>query len=117
MDKRTITIIGGGPSGLIAAEILAERGFNVSIYDRKPSIGRKFLIAGRGGLNLTHSENKEEFGKRYNKEAQEFISPLLNEFSSDDLRNWCHALGVETFVGTSGRIFPKSFKASPLLRA
>lgn len=100
----------------MAAEVLAGRGFQVSVYDHRPSPARKFLMAGRGGLNITHSEPFDKFITRYG-EAADLLRPAIENFTADDLRNWCHTLGEETFVGTSGRVFPKSFKASPLLRA
>ncbi len=111
-----VAIIGGGPAGLIAAEVLTNAGASVIVYDRMPSLGRKFLIAGRGGLNLTHSEPLEKFLPRYNA-AQKFMTPFIEKFSPEKLRGWCEELGQETFVGSSGRVFPKSMKASPLLRA
>jgi uncharacterized flavoprotein (TIGR03862 family) len=111
-----IAIIGAGPAGLIAADHLSGRGHAVSIYERMPSPGRKFLLAGRGGLNLTHTEPVEQFLGRY-AEAESAISPAIRAFSPGDLRQWSDGLGEETFVGSSGRVFPKSFKASPLLRA
>ena len=114
--SQTITIIGGGPAGLIAAQRLAEAGRRVTVYDRMPTVGRKFLMAGRGGLNLTHSEPLDLFVARYGA-AQGWIEPLVRAFSPDDLRAWSHDLGVPTFVGSSGRVFPESLKASPLLRA
>ncbi|WP_243369487.1 NAD(P)/FAD-dependent oxidoreductase [Microvirga solisilvae] len=109
-------IIGGGPAGLIAAEKLARAGLAVTVYDRMPSLGRKFLMAGRGGLNLTHSEDFARFVSRY-AEAEPVLKPLIEAFRPEDLRAWCEGLGQETFVGSSGRVFPKAFKASPLLRA
>jgi hypothetical protein len=109
-------VIGGGPAGLIAAEALARAGVAVTVYDRMPSVGRKFLMAGRGGLNLTHSEEFERFVTRY-AEAEPVLKPLIETFRPEDLRAWCEGLGQETFVGSSGRVFPKAFKASPLLRA
>ena len=109
-------IIGGGPAGLIAAEALARAGIAVTVYDRMPSVGRKFLMAGRGGLNLTHSEDFERFVARY-AEAEPVLKPPIEAFRPEDLRAWCEGLGQETFVGSSGRVFPKAFKASPLLRA
>ncbi|HZW47067.1 MAG TPA: TIGR03862 family flavoprotein, partial [Microvirga sp.] len=109
-------IIGGGPAGLIAAEALARAGIAVTVYDRMPSVGRKFLMAGRGGLNLTHSEDFERFVARY-AEAEPVLKPLIEAFRPEDLRAWCEGLGQETFVGSSGRVFPKAFKTSPLLRA
>lgn len=109
-------IVGGGPAGLVAAEVLARAGVAVTVYDRMPSVGRKFLMAGRGGLNLTHSEEFERFVSRY-AEAQPHLRPLIEAFRPEDLRAWCEGLGQETFVGSSGRVFPKAFKASPLLRA
>ena len=100
----------------MAAEILANAGAKVSVYERKPSVGRKFLMAGRGGLNLTHSENIDLFMKRYGA-AEYLLSGPISNFSPDDLRRWADGLGQKTFVGSSGRVFPESFKASPLLRA
>ncbi|WP_026871380.1 TIGR03862 family flavoprotein [Inquilinus limosus] len=112
----TIAIIGGGPAGLIAAQRLAEAGRRVTVYDRMPTVGRKFLMAGRGGLNLTHSEPLDRFVTRYGA-AQGWMEPLVRAFTPDDLRAWCADLGIPTFVGSSGRVFPESLKASPLLRA
>lgn len=114
--NKNIVIIGGGPSGLMAAEIIAQAGYSVTIYDAMPSFGRKFLMAGRGGLNLTHSEPLEKFITRY-YEASKWLEPSLRTFDSQKLRNWCAELGQETFIGSSGRVFPRSMKASPLLRA
>lgn len=111
-----VAIIGAGPAGLMAAEKLSAAGVTVTIYERMPTAGRKFLMAGRGGLNLTHSEPLEEFLKRYGA-AEEYLSPLIHEFSPDNLRAWCEELGQETYIGSSGRVFPKAMKASPLLRA
>ncbi len=113
---KTVAVIGGGPAGLIAAETLATAGASVTLYDRMPSLGRKFLMAGRGGLNLTHSEPLETFVRRYGTAAP-VLSPLIEHFSPAGLTQWCEALGQPTFVGSSGRVFPKSMKASPLLRA
>lgn len=113
---KSVTIIGAGPSGLMAAQKLAESGFKVTVYERKKSPARKFLLAGRGGLNLTHSEELQAFLKKYRK-AENFMLPLLQSFSPSDLRNWCLELGEETFIGSSGRVFPRTFKASPLLRS
>jgi uncharacterized flavoprotein (TIGR03862 family) len=109
-------VIGGGPAGLMAAERIARAGCAVTVFERMPSPGRKFLMAGRGGLNITHSEDAANFLLRYG-EAQQALAPVLESFSAQDLRRWCEELGQETFVGSSGRIFPKSMKASPLLRA
>ena len=113
-----IAIIGGGPAGLMAAEVLSGAGDAVSVqlYDAMPSVGRKFLLAGKGGLNLTHSEGIETFVGRY-AERQAELQPLLSAFGAPHLVEWAAALGVETFVGTSGRVFPKDLKAAPLLRA
>jgi uncharacterized flavoprotein (TIGR03862 family) len=111
-----VAIIGAGPAGLMAAETLAEGGAAVMVYDAMPSVGRKFLMAGRGGLNLTHSEPLDTFLPRY-REAGPHLTPAIKTFPPERLRAWCEALGQPTFVGTSGRIFPKSLKASPLLRA
>ncbi len=115
MDK-TVAIIGGGPAGLMTAEVLSQHGVKVDVYDSMPSLGRKFLLAGKSGLNLTHSEPFEKFVTRYGKRKEE-IEKWLLDFMPDDLRNWARRLGVETFVGTSGRVFPMEMKASPLLRA
>ena len=111
-----VAVIGGGPAGLMAAETLVDGGVEVDLYDRMPSLGRKFLLAGRGGLNLTHSEPRESFLARYGDRQPE-IEPLIAAFGPDDLRAWAKSLGVETFVGSSGRVFPKEMKAAPLLRA
>ncbi|MFT4073918.1 MAG: TIGR03862 family flavoprotein [Asticcacaulis sp.] len=114
--KDPIVIIGAGPAGLMAAEILSAAGKRVEIYDRMPSVARKFLMAGRGGLNLTHSEPFDRFATRYGKRAP-LLKAALEAFTPKDLRTWADGLGAETFVGTSGRVFPKAMKASPLLRA
>ncbi len=111
-----VSIIGAGPAGLMGAETLAAAGVGVTVYDRMPSAGRKFLMAGRGGLNLTHSEPPDRFLTRYGS-ASRFLAPALQGFTPDHLRQWCEDLGQPVFIGTSGRVFPKSFKASPLLRA
>jgi hypothetical protein len=109
-------VIGGGPAGLMAAERLAGAGVTVTVYDRMASVGRKFLLAGRGGLNLTHSESLEEFLGRYGP-PNEHLRAAIEAFPPERVRAWCEALGQETFVGSSGRVFPKAMKASPLLRA
>ncbi|WP_246879403.1 TIGR03862 family flavoprotein [Chromobacterium violaceum] len=114
--RRGVAIIGGGPAGLMAAEVLAQRGYAVDVYDAMPSVGRKFLLAGIGGLNLTHSEPYPAFVGRYGDRAEQ-VEPLLKNFDADALRAWAHGLGVETFVGSSGRVFPREMKAAPLLRA
>lgn len=111
----TATIVGGGPAGLIAAEVLAGDGFAVTVYEHRPSVGRKLLLAGRGGLNLTHSEPLDVMIRRY--DASDWMAPLLAEFGPEDLRAWAASLGEETFVGSSGRVFPVSFRATPLLRS
>lgn len=111
-----VCIIGAGPAGLMAAETLAAAGLSVQVFERKPVPARKFLMAGRGGLNLTHSEPLEDFLERYGS-GRALVEQAIRDFTPDTLRDWCAALGEETFVGSSGRIFPKSFKASPLLRA
>ena len=113
---KTVAVIGGGPAGLMAAEVLAQRGAQVALYDAMPSVGRKFLLAGVGGMNITHSEPIEPYLLRYNTRADD-IEPLLEAFSPASLVDWIHALGIETFVGSSGRVFPKDMKAAPLLRA
>jgi hypothetical protein len=111
-----VAIVGGGPAGLMAAEVLSRAGLTVTIFDQMPSLGRKFLMAGRGGLNLTHSEPLERFLDRYGP-ARAWLEPAINAFPPSALVAWCEGLGQETFVGTSGRVFPRSMKASPLLRA
>ena len=109
-------VVGGGPAGLMAAEVLAQAGVAVHLFDAMPSVGRKFLLAGKGGLNLTHSEPHAPFVSRY-AERQPQIEPLIQAFGSTEVRAWAQGLGVETFVGTSGRVFPADMKAAPLLRA
>lgn len=111
-----VAVIGGGPAGLMAAEALSAGGARVDLYDGLPSVGRKFLLAGRGGLNLTHSEAEQPFRARY-AEAEAALTPALQAFGAESLRAWAAELGVETFVGTSGRVFPRDLKAAPLLRA
>ncbi|WP_332767160.1 NAD(P)/FAD-dependent oxidoreductase [Phenylobacterium sp.] len=111
-----VAVIGGGPAGLMAADVLSRAGLSVTVYDRMPSLGRKFLMAGRGGLNLTHSEDLDAFIGRYGSRA-ETLRPWLEAFSPIDLIVWAEGLGQETFIGSSGRVFPKALKASPLLRA
>ena len=112
----SVVIIGGGPAGLMAAEAAVTAGAIVELYDTMPSVGRKFLLAGKGGLNLTHSEPMESFLSRYGT-CRALIEPAIRSFPPAALRAWAHELGVETFVGTSGRIFPTDLKAAPLLRA
>jgi uncharacterized flavoprotein (TIGR03862 family) len=114
--RRLVAVVGGGPAGLMAAQVLAEGGASVTVYDRMPSVGRKFLMAGRGGLNLTHSEPLEPFLARYGAAAGR-LAPLVEAFPPSALIAWAEALGQPTFVGSSGRVFPKALKASPLLRA
>jgi uncharacterized flavoprotein (TIGR03862 family) len=111
-----IAVIGGGPAGLMAAEVLLAGGLQVDLFDAMPSAGRKFLMAGKGGLNITHSEPLEKFLPRYSERRFE-IEKLLKGFGPDELRAWIHRLGIETFVGSSGRVFPLEMKAAPLLRA
>ncbi|CAB3779120.1 TIGR03862 family flavoprotein [Pararobbsia alpina] len=113
---RTVAVIGGGPAGLMAAETLAAAGLRVDVFDAMPSVGRKFLMAGKGGMNLTHSEPIEAFLARYGS-RRDAIAPLLDLLNPDALRAWVHGLGIDTFVGTSGRVFPTDMKAAPMLRA
>lgn len=116
MSDAPVAIVGAGPAGLIAAEILSAAGKRVVVYERMPSVARKFLMAGRGGLNLTHSEDFERFLTRF-RDAAPHLRPILEAFTPTDLIAWADGLGAETFVGSSGRVFPKAMKASPLLRA
>jgi uncharacterized flavoprotein (TIGR03862 family) len=111
-----VAIIGGGPAGLMAAEVLSQSGVAVELYDAMPSVGRKFLLAGVGGMNITHSEAFEPFVARYRERAPE-LRRLLETFSPEALREWIHGLGIDTFVGSSGRVFPTDMKAAPMLRA
>jgi uncharacterized flavoprotein (TIGR03862 family) len=111
----SVAVVGGGPAGLMAAEVARAAGVEVDIYDRMGSVGRKFLIAGKGGLNLTHSDAYDAFVARYGKRQAE-VARWLRTFDAEALRTWARELGVETFVGTSGRVFPQDLKAAPLLR-
>ncbi len=113
--RTRVAIIGGGPAGLMAAETARAAGLEVDVYEAKGSVGRKFLIAGKGGMNLTHGEPKPDFVRRYGARAKE-VGAWLDAFDADALREWARGLGVETFVGTSGRVFPSDLKAAPLLR-
>jgi uncharacterized flavoprotein (TIGR03862 family) len=115
-NEQFAVVIGAGPSGLMAAETLAEAGHRVVVYDRMPRVGRKLLLAGRGGLNLTHSEAIDRFMARY-REAAPRLAEAITAFPPEKLRAWCEGLGQETFVGSSGRVFPRAMKTSPLLRA
>src|SRR6266568_3806864 len=115
-SQTQVAVIGAGPAGLMAAEVLARSGAYVTVYDAMPSAGRKFLMAGRGGLNLTHSEPLPAFLARY-REAMPHLKAAIEAFPPQALRDWSETLGQETFVGSSGRVFPRAFKASPLLRA
>jgi predicted flavoprotein YhiN len=111
-----VAIVGGGPAGLMAAEVLSQAGVSVHVFDAMPSVGRKFLLAGKGGMNLTHAEPLEPFIGRYGPRA-EAIRPLLEAFGPQAVRDWASGLGIETFVGSSQRVFPTDMKAAPLLRA
>lgn len=115
MDKR-IAIIGGGPAGLMAAETISAAGLGVTVFEGMPTVGRKFLMAGKSGLNLTHAEGFEEFLTRFGS-ARERLEPILAAFDNAAVRNWAEGLGSETYVGSSGRVFPVAMKGSPLLRA
>ena len=111
-----IAIIGGGPAGLMAADVLSQAGVAVDLYDAMPSVGRKFLLAGVGGMNISHAEHYAAFVTRYRQRA-DALRPSLDAFGPDALRQWIHGLGIDTFVGSSGRVFPTDMKAAPLLRA
>ena len=116
LTGRSAVIVGGGPAGLMAAEVLIEGGVRVDVYDAMPSVGRKFLMAGKGGVNITHVEPMETFLSRYGANDNR-IKSVVNSFGPKVLREWVRNLGIETFVGTSGRVFPVDMKAAPLLRA
>jgi len=111
-----VAVVGGGPAGLMAAEVLSAAGIAVDVFDAMPSVGRKFLLAGKGGMNITHSEAFEDFLARYGARRAQ-LEPVLRAFDPAALRAWVHGLGIETFVGSSGRVFPTDMKAAPLLRA
>tara|TARA_Y100000780_G_scaffold231096_1_gene255135 strand:- start:111774 stop:113012 length:1239 start_codon:yes stop_codon:yes gene_type:complete len=113
-SNKKVIIFGAGPSGLFCAYHLLKTGHQVELYDHQGGVGKKFLVAGHGGLNLTHSEDLDQFALKYGKDSQHFSS-YLSEFSPENLRQWCHNLGVETFIGTSGRVFPKKLKSSEIL--
>ena len=115
-NSTEVAIIGAGPAGLMAAEVLSQAGVAVSVFDAMPSAGRKFLMAGKGGMNITHSEPFDAFLGRYGDQA-EVLTAILHDFSPSKLIDWLNDLGIETFVGSSGRVFPKDMKAAPLLRA
>ncbi|MGZ8320354.1 MAG: NAD(P)/FAD-dependent oxidoreductase, partial [Telluria sp.] len=111
-----VAVIGGGPAGLMAAEVLSQGGAQVDVYDAMASVGRKFLLAGKGGMNITHSEPYEAFVARYSgREPQ--VGQWLRDFDAKAVRDWIHGLGVDTFIGSSGQVFPTDMKAAPLLRA
>ncbi len=116
LNAKSVAVIGGGPAGLRAAEVLIQGGVLVDLYDAMPSVGRKFLMAGKGGMNITHSEPMEPFLSRYGARRAQ-VKPLLDAFGPEALREWVHDLDIATFVGTSGRVFPTDMKAAPLLRA
>lgn len=114
--KKSVAIIGAGPAGLMAAEVLIQAGLKVDVYDAMSSVGRKFLMAGKGGMNITHAEDFDKFLSRYGDNAV-YLKPILNAFSPEALIEWIQDLGFNTFVGSSGRVFPTDMKAAPLLRA
>jgi uncharacterized flavoprotein (TIGR03862 family) len=115
-DTKRAIVIGGGPAGLMAAEVLSAGGAQVDLYDAMPSAGRKFLLAGKGGMNITHSEDFDAFAGRYGKRRAQ-VEDWLRGFTPQQVRDWIHGLGIDTFVGSSGRVFPLEMKAAPLLRA
>ncbi|MGZ6347798.1 MAG: TIGR03862 family flavoprotein [Anaerolineales bacterium] len=116
LKSYSAVIIGGGPAGLMAAEVLVQAGVHVDLYDSMPSVGRKFLVAGKGGLNLTHAESREQFISNYGT-SKSMLEPFLKKFGPCELLTWVHELGIDTFVGTSGRVFPVGMKTAPILRA
>jgi len=115
-QTRSVVVVGGGPAGLMAAEVLILGGIHVDLYDSMPSVGRKFLVAGKGGLNLTHAESREQFLSHYGTRRSQ-LEPLLDKFGPVELRRWIYELGTDTFVGSSGKVFPVGMKAAPILRA
>ena len=115
MESIDIAVIGGGPAGLRAAEVAAGMGRKVTVFDGKPSMSRKFLVAGKGGLNLTHDGSLEAFVSSYCRQRD--LADIIGDFDNDALRAWCHGLGLETFVASSGRVYPKALKGAPVLRA
>lgn len=116
MTRLSVAIIGGGPAGLMAAEVVSRHGLAVDVYDAMPSLGRKFLMAGKSGLNLTHAETIDVFLSRYGS-RRAMLDPIIRAFDPQTLRDWAHGLGIETFIGSSQRVFPQEMKAAPLLRA
>ncbi len=116
MNANTVIVIGGGPAGLMAAETLAQQGLRVELFDAMPSVGRKFLMAGKGGMNITHAEPLEDLLSRYGTRRTQ-LEPMVRNFTPDELRTWMQQLGIASFVGSSGRVFPEGMKAAPLLRA
>ncbi|WP_135075506.1 TIGR03862 family flavoprotein [Terasakiella sp. SH-1] len=116
MDRKKIAIIGGGPAGLMAAEqLVGHSGLEIHLFDAMPSLGRKFLMAGKSGMNITHSEEFSIFLSRYHDGGKR-LEDIIADFTPNDIRNWVHELGIDTFIGSSGRVFPTDFKAAPLLR-
>jgi len=115
LSTYTVAVIGGGPAGLMAAEVLSQRGVRVDVFDAMPTVGRKFLMAGKGGMNITHSEPRADFVARYGARRKQ-LEPMLDAFGATELRAWLAALGIGTFVGSSGRVFPTDMKAAPTLR-
>jgi uncharacterized flavoprotein (TIGR03862 family) len=116
LPSQRVAVIGGGPAGLMAAEVLAAGGVQVEVFDAMPSVARKFLLAGKGGMNITHSEPYPDFVRRYGARSNE-VAAWLAQFGPDAVRAWIHGLGIDTFIGSSGRVFPTDMKAAPLLRA
>ena len=116
MAGRSVAIIGGGPAGLMAAEVLGAAGCKVTVHEAMPTVGRKFLLAGKSGLNITHAEDYHRFRTRFGA-ASERLRPALDAFTPAEVRKWAAGLGSETFVGSSDRVFPRAMKASPLLRS
>lgn len=113
---KNVAVIGGGPAGLMAADVLSRNSFHVDLFEAKPSFGRKFLVAGKGGLNVTHGESFDAFLSRFGSQA-DTLRPMLSRFGPAEIKNWCLELGIETFVGPSGRVFPEDMKALPLLNS
>ena len=115
MPNKRIAIIGAGPAGLMAAEVLSQYDYTIDVFEQKPSAARKFLMAGKTGLNISHNEPVADFIQRYDQ--AEWLAPWIKQWDAAWIQNWMHGLGIESYIGSSGRVFPVEMKAAPLLRA